>query len=57
MSGGLPDGVVEIGFHVLKYKVKIFIVFSPDDLMQLNDVGIMNFLEEDDLAVGPLGVS
>ena len=24
--------------------------------MQLNNVGIMNFLEKDDLAVGPLGV-
>ena len=29
----LSDGVVEIGFHELKNKIQIFIIFSLDDSM------------------------
>jgi hypothetical protein len=29
----LSDGVVEIGFHELKNKVQIFIIFGLDDSM------------------------
>lgn len=47
---------MEICLHELEDEVEILVIFSADDLVELDDVGVVEFLEEDDLAEGALGV-
>ena len=48
---------MEVSFHVLKHKIKIFIVFSSDDLMQLNNVSMLKLLKKYDFPIGSLSIS
>ena len=52
----LSNGVVEIGFHELKNKVQIFIIFGLDDSMQFDNILVINLMQEDNFAIGALGV-
>lgn len=47
---------MEICLHELEDKVEILVIFCADDLVELDDVGVIEFLEEDDLAEGALSV-
>lgn len=47
---------MEICLHELEDEVEILVIFCADDLVELDDVGVVEFLEEDDLAEGALGV-
>lgn len=49
---------MEIGFHVLEDHIEILATLnSPNDLEELDDVGVFgDLLEEDDLAEGSLGI-
>lgn len=47
---------MEICLHELEDEVEILVIFCADDLVELDDVGVIEFLEEDDLAEGALSV-
>lgn len=34
------DDCVEVGFHKIKDKINIFIVFSFEDVLQCDDIGV-----------------
>ena len=49
--------MVQICVHELKHEVEVPVVLRPVDVEQLDDVGVVaELLEEDDLAEGALGV-
>lgn len=52
----LSDSVVQIGFHELKHKIKILVILGFDDIVQLDDIGMVELMEEDNFPVGSLGV-
>lgn len=52
----LPDGVVEVCFHVLKNKIKVFVIFSTDNVQQLDDIVVVELMQVAYLAVGALCV-
>ena len=47
---------MEVGLHELEDEVEVLVVFCADDLVQLDDVGVVEFLQQDDLAEGALRV-
>ncbi len=47
---------MKVCLHELEDKVEILIIFCTDDLVQFYNVGVIQLLEECDLAEGPLGV-
>lgn len=47
---------MEICLHELEDEVEILVIFCADDLVQLDDVGVVELLQEDDLAEGALGI-
>ena len=47
---------MEIGLHELEDEVEILVVLCTDDLVQLDDIGMVELLEEDDLAEGALRI-
>lgn len=52
----VPYGIMKIRLHELEDKVEILIIFSSDDLVQFDDVGVIELLQESDLAKGALCV-
>ena len=52
----LPDGVVEVCFHVLKNKIKVFVIFSTDNVQQLDDIVVVELMQVAYLAIGALCV-
>jgi len=52
----LPDGVVEVCFHVLKDEIKVFVIFRTDDVQQFNDIVVVELMQVAYLAVGTLCV-
>lgn len=52
----LSDSIVEICLHELKNQVQIFIVFRSNDSVEFDNVLVIDLVEEDDFAVGALGV-
>ena len=54
MSECLPDGVVEVCLHELENEIEILIIFCADDLVQLDDIGMIQLLKEGDLSEGAL---
>lgn len=48
---------MEVCFHELEHQIEVFIVFSTKNLLELDHVGVVQFLKEDDLSVGALGIS
>jgi hypothetical protein len=52
----LPDGVVEVSFHVLKNEIKVFVIFRTDDVQQFNDIVVVELMQVAYLAVGTLCV-
>ena len=53
----LADYVMEICFHEFEEQVDIFVVIGADSIMQLDDVGVLELLQNLDLPVGSLGIS
>lgn len=47
---------MKVCLHELEDQVEILIIFSADDLVQLDDVGVVELLEERDLSEGALCV-
>ena len=52
----LPDGVVEVCFHVLKDEIKVFVIFRTDDVQQFDDIVVVELMQVAYLAVGTLCV-
>lgn len=52
----LPDGVVQVGLHVLKNQIEILVIFGADDVEQLDYVVVIEFVQVADLSVGSLRV-
>jgi len=52
----LTNSVVEISLHKFEYQIEIFVILGTDDIMQLDDVGVRQFMQIHDLAIGPLSV-
>jgi hypothetical protein len=52
----LADQREEVDVHMLEHQVDIPVVFSPDHLFQFYDVGVREFHQEHDFAVGALCV-
>ena len=52
----VPYGIVKVCLHELEDKVQILVIFGPDDLVQFYDVGVVEFLQEDDFPEGSLGI-
>jgi hypothetical protein len=52
----VPYGIMKVGLHELEDKVEILIIFSPNDLVQFDYVGVVKLLQEGDLAEGALCV-
>jgi hypothetical protein len=48
---------MQIGLHELEEQVDIFVVIGADGIMQPDDVGVLQLLQNLDLPVGALGVS
>lgn len=51
-----PDHGVEVGLHKLENEVDITIVFGAMDVVEFDDVRVIEFIEEHDLAEGALRV-
>ena len=47
---------MEVGLHELEDEVEILVVLCANDLVQLDDIGMVELLEEDDLAEGALRI-
>jgi hypothetical protein len=47
---------VEVGLHELEDQVEVLVIFCADDVVQFDDVGVVEFVQEDNFAVGPLRV-
>lgn len=47
---------MEICFHEFENQVKILIILSPNNIMQFDEVGVIKFVEEYDLAKSSLGI-
>lgn len=52
----LPDEEIQVDIHELKEKVNVLVILCTDNLLQLHDVGMLEFLEEHYLSICPLGV-
>lgn len=52
----LPNSVVEVCFHVLKDQVQVLVVLGLKNLVHLHDVGVVQLVQENYLAVGSLGI-
>ena len=53
----LANSIVEICLHELENEVQIFVVLRSNDSVEFDDVLVIDLVEEDDFAVGALGVS
>lgn len=47
---------MKVSLHELEDKVEILIIFSPDDLVQFDDVGVVELLQERNLSKGALSI-
>lgn len=52
----LADYVVQICLHKLEEQVDVLVIISPDGIVQLDDVGVLELLQNLDLAIGTLGI-
>ena len=52
----LTDGVVEIGFHILKDQIEVFVIFCADDVQQFDDIVVVELMQVAYLSVGALRV-
>lgn len=52
----LADDVMEICFHEFEEQVDIFIVIGADSIVEFDDVGVLELLQNLDLSIGALGV-
>ena len=52
----LSDSVVEISLHEFEYQIEIFVILGPNDIVHFDDVGVGQFMQIYDLAIGSLGV-
>lgn len=52
----VSDGIEEIALYVLKEQVQIQIVLCLDNLLKLNDIGVVELLEDADFAERPLRI-
>lgn len=51
-----PDEREEVDVHMFEHQVNIPVILCPDDLFQLDDVGMREFHEKHDLSVGTLRI-
>jgi hypothetical protein len=47
---------MEVGFHELEDQVEVFVIVGFDDVVEFDDVGMVEFVEEDNFSVGALGI-
>lgn len=47
---------VQVDIHMFEYQVNISIILRPDNLFELDDVGVGQFHEEHDFSVSSLGI-
>lgn len=52
----LTDSVVQVGLHKFEHEIKILVVLCSDDIVQLDDIWVGEFMQKDDFPVGSLGV-
>lgn len=52
----VSDGIEEIALYVLKEQVQIQVVLCLDNLLKLNDIGVVELLEDADFAERPLRI-
>ena len=51
-----PDEREEVDVHMFKHQVNIPVILCPDDLLQLDDVGMRELHEKHNLPVGTLRI-
>jgi hypothetical protein len=54
LENALPYHIVQVGLHVLKYQIDIFVVLCLECLVQFNDVRVINLSQYLYFSVGSL---
>lgn len=52
----LADDVVQVCLHELEEQIDILVVIGTDGVVELDDVGVLELLQDLDLPVGALGI-
>lgn len=52
----LPNSIMQISFHKFENQVEVFIIFSTNNIMQLDDIGMRKLMQKNYFSKSPLSI-
>lgn len=57
LEDALADHIVQVGLHVLKHQIDVFVVLGSDHAVQFDYVRVVQLMQQRNLTEGTLGIS